>query len=191
MALDSTSPLTYEVYREESQMPQIVALIEKDLSEPYSVFTYRYFINTWPNLCYMAMCDGACVGTIVCKADDHKNRGVMRGYIAMLAVDTEYRKRRIGSTLVVKAIEAMIDAGCEEVCLEAEATNQGALRLYAGLGFMRDKRLLRYYLNGSDAFRLKLFLPKRDGPEAGEAGNVQAVEDAGAAEASAEEAGAQ
>ena len=34
-------------------MPPIVALIEKDLSEPYSIFTYRYFINNWPNLCFL------------------------------------------------------------------------------------------------------------------------------------------
>ncbi|KAL6768037.1 hypothetical protein ACKKBF_B37525 [Auxenochlorella protothecoides x Auxenochlorella symbiontica] len=49
--------------------------------------------------------------------------------------------------------------GCEEVALEAEVTNVGALRLYERLGFVRDKRLKRYYLNGSDAFRLKLLLP--------------------------------
>lgn len=42
--------------------------------------------------------------------------------------------------------------------LETEVTNQPALRLYGQLGFMRDKRLVRYYLNGNDAFRLKLDL---------------------------------
>jgi peptide alpha-N-acetyltransferase len=34
-------------------MPPIVKLIERDLSEPYSIFTYRYFINNWPNLCFL------------------------------------------------------------------------------------------------------------------------------------------
>lgn len=37
-----------------------------------------------------------------------------------------------------------------------------ALRVYESLGFLRDKRLLRYYLNGADAFRLKLLLPEPD-----------------------------
>ncbi len=46
-----------------------------------------------------------------------------------------------------------------QVVLEAETTNAGALRLYAGLGFIRDKRLARYYLSGTDAYRLKLLLP--------------------------------
>ncbi len=42
--------------------------------------------------------------------------------------------------------------------LETEITNEAALRLYENLGFVRDKRLFRYYLNGVDAFRLKLWL---------------------------------
>lgn len=36
-------------------------------------------------------------------------------------------------------------------------TNSDALRLYSNLGFIREKRLFRYYLNGVDAYRLKLF----------------------------------
>ena len=37
-------------------------------------------------------------------------------------------------------------------------TNQSAIRLYEKLGFARDKMLFRYYLNGVDAVRLKLWL---------------------------------
>jgi len=47
---------------------------------------------------------------------------------------------------------------CVEVVLETEITNSAALRLYEKLGFVRDKRLFRYYLNGVDALRLKLWL---------------------------------
>ena len=36
---------------------------------------------------------------------------------------------------------------------------QGALRLYQNLGFVRDKRLARYYLSGNDAYRMKLLFP--------------------------------
>ena len=45
-----------------------------------------------------------------------------------------------------------------QVVLEAEDTNTAALHLYEKLGFVRDKRLHKYYLAGSDAFRLKLWL---------------------------------
>lgn len=76
----------------------------------------------------------------------------------MLAVREDRRKLGLGSKLVVASIEAMIAQNCEEVTLEAEVTNKGALRLYGNLGFIRDKRLERYYLNGNDAYRLKLKL---------------------------------
>ncbi len=42
---------------------------------------------------------------------------------------------------VIQTLQGM---GCEEVALEAEVTNVGALRLYERLGFVRDKRLKRW-----------------------------------------------
>ncbi|XP_022083105.1 N-alpha-acetyltransferase 30-like isoform X2 [Acanthaster planci] len=104
-----------------------------------------------------AMHQDKCVGAIVCKLDIHKKMA-RRGYIAMLAVDENYRKLQIGSSLVKKAIRAMVRGECDEVVLETEITNKPALRLYENLGFLRDKRLFRYYLNGVDALRLKLWL---------------------------------
>ena len=58
--------------------------------------------------------DEECVGAIVCKLDYHK-KVVKRGYIAMLAVDSKFRKLKIGSTLVRKAIEKMVDLDADEV----------------------------------------------------------------------------
>ncbi|XP_077279701.1 N-alpha-acetyltransferase 30 isoform X2 [Temnothorax americanus] len=147
----------YVSYTSELQMPDIMKLIQKDLSEPYSIYTYRYFIHNWPKLCFLAMHGEECVGAIVCKLDIHR-KVIKRGYIAMLAVDVKYRKRKIGSNLVRQAIQAMVEDDADEVVLETEITNRPALRLYENLGFVRDKRLFRYYLNGVDALRLKLWL---------------------------------
>ena len=83
----------------------------------------------------------------------------MRGYIAMLVVEKPYRSKGIGKELVRRAIREMIQQGAHEISLEAEVSNSGALKLYESLGFIRDKRLHRYYLSGTDAFRLKLLLP--------------------------------
>lgn len=89
--------------------------------------------------------------------DMHKN-GAYRGYIAMLAVRKDCRGSGLGTRLVRAAIRAMARDGCDEVVLEAEITNTGALRLYEQLGFIRDKLLEKYYLNGNGAYRLKLRL---------------------------------
>lgn len=45
--------IKYVQYANEDQLHLVVDLIKKDLSEPYSVFTYRYFINNWPDLCIL------------------------------------------------------------------------------------------------------------------------------------------
>ena len=42
-----------------------------------------------------AMCNDKYVGAIVCKLEMH-HYNTKRGYIAMLAVDRDYRKRKIG-----------------------------------------------------------------------------------------------
>ena len=44
------------------------------------------------------------------------------------------------------------------MALETEVDNIPSLRIYENLGFLRTKRLHRYYLNGNTAFRLVLYL---------------------------------
>ncbi|AQK57708.1 Putative acyl-CoA N-acyltransferase (NAT) family protein [Zea mays] len=140
--------ITYVSYGGEQHLPLVMSLVDEELSEPYSIFTYRYFVYLWPQLTFLAFDarDGKCVGTVVCKMGEH--RGAFRGYIAMLVVLKPYRGRGIATELVTRSIRAMMESGCEEVTLEAEVTNKGALALYGRLGFIRAKRLYRYYLNG-------------------------------------------
>uniref|UniRef100_A0A158P732 N-terminal methionine N(alpha)-acetyltransferase NatC n=1 Tax=Angiostrongylus cantonensis TaxID=6313 RepID=A0A158P732_ANGCA len=146
-------------YKDENQIGDIMRLITKDLSEPYSIYTYRYFIHNWPELCILAYdtISEVYVGAVVCKLDRNAE-GRRKGYLAMLAIDESCRKLGLGTRLVRRAIERMQAQGCDEVVLETEVLNVNAQRLYNNLGFIREKRLMRYYLNGGDAFRLKLFL---------------------------------
>lgn len=45
--------VTIMQYESELQLPHIMRLMKADLSEPYSIYTYRYFIHNWPNLCFL------------------------------------------------------------------------------------------------------------------------------------------
>jgi len=83
----------------------------------------------------------------------------------MLSVSKDWRKRGIASTLVRNALDVMKLHGVEEVVLETEFDNLAALSLYESLGFIREKRLHRFYLNGKDAFRLVLEMPPPDNDE--------------------------
>ncbi|KRY41749.1 N-alpha-acetyltransferase 30 [Trichinella spiralis] len=144
-------------YLNETQLPSIMEMVSNDLSEPYTIYTFRYFLHTWPHLCFLAHCEECKqdIGVIICKMANHY-RLQKCGYIAMLAVKAEHRRKGIGRNLVIKAIREMVRNNCGEVMLETEVTNSPALALYHSLGFYRSKRLLRYYMNGVDAFRLKL-----------------------------------
>lgn len=144
------------------ELGHIQRLIDADLSEPYSVYVYRYFLNQWPELCYLAYIDEveSPIGCVVCKYDQHRGAR-LRGYIGMLAVAQTYRRRGIAKKLVEVAIEKMQAIGCDEVMLETEVENKAALKLYEGMGFIRLKRMFRYYLNQGDAFKLILPLTEK------------------------------
>ncbi|KAJ5390731.1 Acetyltransferase GNAT family [Penicillium cataractarum] len=161
MTQDAPSDLRYVRYdsaRENEYVAAMRQLISKDLSEPYSIYVYRYFLYQWGDLCFLAMDDkDEMVGVVVSKLEPHRG-GPLRGYIAMLAVREEYRGRGIATKLVRMAIDAMTERNADEIVLETEITNTAAMKLYERLGFLRSKRLHRYYLNGNSAYRLVLYL---------------------------------
>jgi N-alpha-acetyltransferase 30 len=152
--------IQYSLDLEPLYLPQIRDLISKDLSEPYSIYVYRYFLYQWAELCFMAVDstnDDKLVGVVICKLEPHRG-GPMRGYIAMLATNEHFRGKGIATTLVSKAIDLMIVKDADEIALETEETNTAAMKLYERLGFLRSKKLHRYYLNGNSAYRLLLYL---------------------------------
>lgn len=107
----------------------------------------------------------------------------------MLAVQESHRGQGIASKLVSMAIDAMAARDADEIVLETEITNTASLKLYERLGFLRSKKLHRYYLNGNAAYRLILYLKEGTAlkrPEGGHAHDVgmgmpdmQSMEDAG------------
>jgi peptide alpha-N-acetyltransferase len=43
----------YDVQQEAKYLDPIRTLISKDLSEPYGIYVYRYFLYQWAQFCYM------------------------------------------------------------------------------------------------------------------------------------------
>jgi peptide alpha-N-acetyltransferase len=171
--------LEFASYENEEMLTEVQRLVSADLSEPYSVYLYRYFILTWPNLCICAFLldpetreRKEMIACIVCKAEkEPPHDDILQGYIAMLAVNEAHRKRGLGVELVRRGITECVKMGCAAVFLEAEKSNKGALALYEKMGFSREERYGKYYLNGSDAFRLRLWIeanmPPTDEEETG------------------------
>jgi peptide alpha-N-acetyltransferase len=131
-----------------------------------AVFTYRYFLHRFPELCILAVPkdSGEPIGCVVGKIDREEiilhgsTRSVPTGYIGMLAVQSSYRRQGIGKALVRRVLERMKEMGCTSVTLETEVSNVTAQHLYQNsFGFVREELLVRYYLNWGDAYRLRLW----------------------------------
>ena len=45
----------YPSNEETKYLPLIRNLISRDLSEPYSIYVYRYFLYQWGDLCFMVL----------------------------------------------------------------------------------------------------------------------------------------
>ncbi|KAK9453982.1 acyl-CoA N-acyltransferase [Dipodascopsis uninucleata] len=161
------SPLGHE-----DDLLSIRNLISQDLSEPYGIYVYRYFIYQWPELCFLAIDDSksssgsfgdtetdlkteSVIGVVVGKLAPHRDIK-LRGYIAMLAVATEYRGRGIAKELVKHVLDKLVELDADEVVLETETSNKAAIALYENFGFVRSKSMHRYYINSNDAFRFVL-----------------------------------
>ena len=133
-ALDEV--VSFRQFESEEDLKTVVAMIEKELSEPYPIYTYRYFVHKWPHLAELAYLKSdptKCIGCIISKLENHSkpdDKTYNRGYIAMLAVDPEHRRLGLGRKLVERNINAMIALGADEIYLETEVTNTAALRLY-------------------------------------------------------------
>ena len=55
--VDGLRYVPYGNEKESPYLPAIRQLISKDLSEPYSIYVYRYFLYQWGDLCFMVKQD--------------------------------------------------------------------------------------------------------------------------------------
>ena len=149
---------------------EITTLLSTHLSEPYPDCTYYSFMFRFPDLCIRAYAhqgekpadgDTSCgklVGAIVSNVEFKAAEGGLVGYVAMLAVEPEYRRFKIASLLTRATVQLFRAKGCIQATLETPADAEAAIGLYTSLGFSKTAYLPRYYLEGQDAFRLQLFL---------------------------------
>ena len=160
-----TKDFIYKTYPGNHQRERIMELMTQYLSEPYPIYTYMYFLDLFPDctiICYdknkknekneLYIC-GAVVGNI------NRKPNRIQGYIAMLAVEEDYRKKGLGKKMVELLIGTFKKAyKVNEISIETEVDNYAALGLYESFGFVRTKMYINYYFNANNAYKLKLFI---------------------------------
>lgn len=93
--------------------------------------------------------DGAVQGFVLTEVnpDDFPRQGYAGGYIPLVGVRREWRRRGVAPALLAAALAASARAGYQKVALDVDAENPtGALRLYTGLGFAETARSMAYTL---------------------------------------------
>lgn len=169
--------IVYRYYRDEADLRTVQNLFARELSEPYQIWTYRYFVEPWPTLTIFAESNeeivGCCMANIETRSKSAKPDGVdknpstshtdpastyKRGYIGMISVIDAYKRRRIGQRLYMLVLKEMRNFGVTVISLETESDNIGALLFYESLGFRKMRLFSNYYMNGKNAYRMMKWL---------------------------------
>ncbi len=73
------------------------------------------------------------------------------GHISGIAVDKEYRNRKVGEKLIKAVERKFIDDAFETVTLEVRKSNRDAMRFYELQGYQPSHIVKGYYADGEDA----------------------------------------
>ena len=77
-----------------------------------------------------------------------------QGHIISLAIDNDYKRQNIGSELVKVAIDTLKKFDIKRINLEVRTQNKEAIYFYRSIGFNCDEKILNYYENGDNAFKM-------------------------------------
>ena len=96
-----------------------------------------------PDLSFLAIAGNEVVGFVTSEVneDDWEGQGYSSGYIPLVGVVREWRRKGIAPALLARAFSAFRDEGLERAVLDVDSDNPtGALTLYLRLGFMPESR---------------------------------------------------
>jgi len=88
-----------------------------------------------PDLFLVATSNDAVVGTCMAGFDGH------RGWVHLVAVAPEFRRRGIGAALMCEAETRLADLGCPKLNLQVRASSPEAVGFYRRLGFHVEERI--------------------------------------------------
>jgi ribosomal protein S18 acetylase RimI-like enzyme len=141
-----------------AKIKDLPELIELDKicvkEEKFTKNQWKYFLSKAKSLVFIASIEGKIIGSIVILLRKH----VANARIYILNVHPEYRRIGVGSLLMEVTIKFLREKGYKKVTMETGINNQAAINLYISKGFIVDKILEKYYINGMDAKHLMLML---------------------------------
>jgi len=128
-----------------SDLPQVIAIERRSFPTPWSLAMFVLELSEPSSICLAATAGGRVAGYLVCSRYDAV------WHIMNICIDPDRRRQGIATALLQRLLERVNDPDAQ-LTLEVRPTNEGAIRLYEGLGFTSAGRRPRYYQdNGEDA----------------------------------------
>ena len=76
------------------------------------------------------------------------------GHLVTIDIAASARRRGLGRHLFAEASRRLREAGADEIRLEVDVRNAGAIRFYESLGFEKTRTLKSYYGRGLDGYEM-------------------------------------
>jgi len=122
---------------------------------PFAEYEYWVSRSTFrPELGTVAWAGDEVAGILLNEVNEQENArtGRKEGIFETLAVRRPFRRRGLGTALLVRGLQLMQAQGMESVALGADSANlTGAVRIYKRVGFRVRRRYVAYRLDISDA----------------------------------------
>lgn len=147
-------------------LDRVMAINMECLPENYSSYFYIDLHRRFPETFLVAEVDGQIQGYIMCRIERgfsklHTLRPMKLCHVVSIAVRGSYRRRGIGTALMLAAMKnSKEEYGAGECYLEVRVSNEPAIKFYEKLGFMRVGKRRGYYMDGEDALIMALSLTR-------------------------------
>jgi ribosomal protein S18 acetylase RimI-like enzyme len=108
----------------------------------------RSKLQVQPELFFVALDEGCLVGTAMAGFDGH------RGWVYYVAVHPDHRRKGIGTALMKRVEQVLVEIGCPKLNLQIRATNAEVQAFYISLGYQVEDRISmakRLILNDDEA----------------------------------------
>ncbi|MDH5815953.1 MAG: ribosomal protein S18-alanine N-acetyltransferase [Candidatus Nezhaarchaeota archaeon] len=130
-----------------SDFPQIVDVELSSFERPYPPRLLSLLLHLHRDTFYVALANKEVVGYVV-----GAKRSDKCGHVISIAVRSEWRRRGIGSKLMITLLNTFKKKGLKRAFLEVAVSNEGAIVFYKRLGFEVVSLLRNYYPWGEDAY---------------------------------------
>jgi ribosomal-protein-alanine N-acetyltransferase len=141
-----------------ADLEAISALEEATFTDPWSRNAFALALHAYDTVCTVA--EDGCADRPALVGYSVLRRAADEAELLNLAVSRSHRRRRIGGTLLTRALDDARQLGARAVFLEVRTSNHVARALYAGAGFEQAGRRQQYYRRPvEDALILRYALP--------------------------------